>query len=441
MASFEVRESGPGRGRGLFALRDIKCGELVIEEDAQYAQNDQENVLVCDRCLAFVGPLTMQLDGLAAATGVALDKASMLDPLSDFLPARLAPAVACGADGCTTIFCSTECRDAAHGEYHGALCPPLLANDAARDALASLQAHPNRQGLVIGVVLRIVGRLVCGTRGADRQPLEAVLEAAVGRYQQPSFTKLIFAAMGVPDTPEERSEFQNADLVPVVDALRKVVADSPHVADAVTLDWLDGMLGMCSTNGRDVQIFSPGQAMLDYLALPATVARLQGNADAEQARKRLGIWATVVARKLDLKELPGVHGVAIFPDYSMLNHDCDCNVGPDRVHPETGRRDIAMGDRSARGTVYALRDIAQGEELLTSYIDPSLPVEDRRLLLRRGYGFDCACATCVAEASGLSRPALPDVDEERSKKKKKKKRSNNNRKKSGSEAQGDVEAA
>ena len=53
----------------------------------------------------------------------------------------------------------------------------------------------------------------------------------------------------------------------------------------------------------------------------------------------------------------------------------------------------------ARIHVLALRPLAPGDELLPTYIDPSLPLAARRTELAQwGFG-ECACARCVSEAA------------------------------------------
>ena len=45
----------------------------------------------------------------------------------------------------------------------------------------------------------------------------------------------------------------------------------------------------------------------------------------------------------------------------------------------------------------ALRDLAEGEEVLISYIDATKDYEERRKTLALHYGFDYKCERCVVE--------------------------------------------
>ncbi|KAK9155877.1 hypothetical protein Sjap_003357 [Stephania japonica] len=71
-------------------------------------------------------------------------------------------------------------------------------------------------------------------------------------------------------------------------------------------------------------------------------------------------------------------GSAFFPLQSCMNHSCQPNA-------KAFKRDE---DRDGQATIIALRTILKGEEITVSYIDESLPLEDRRTQLA-DYGFKC----------------------------------------------------
>ncbi|KAJ3201338.1 hypothetical protein HDU67_001396 [Dinochytrium kinnereticum] len=82
-----------------------------------------------------------------------------------------------------------------------------------------------------------------------------------------------------------------------------------------------------------------------------------------------------------------VYGEGYFPLASLVNHSCEPNV-------------VTLYDGDVQ-TLIALRDVEAGEEILTSYIDPFHPPEERRERLRR-YGFECHCGRCDG-VSGVDR--------------------------------------
>ncbi|RDB23340.1 putative protein lysine methyltransferase SET5 [Hypsizygus marmoreus] len=85
------------------------------------------------------------------------------------------------------------------------------------------------------------------------------------------------------------------------------------------------------------------------------------------------------------------HG-GLYVLHSHLNHSCSPNVSVRHLDKRTAL---------ARITLLAKRPIKAGEELLVTYVNPSLGVRARRQELRAwGFG-DCVCARCVEEAKGL----------------------------------------
>ena len=88
------------------------------------------------------------------------------------------------------------------------------------------------------------------------------------------------------------------------------------------------------------------------------------------------------------------HG-GLYPLHSFLNHDCSPNLSIRHI-PVRGRL------ASMKIAALATRDIAPGQELTISYIDPSMPVTRRRLLLWRDYCFGpCTCERCTTQADAL----------------------------------------
>ncbi|KAL8427280.1 hypothetical protein Efla_002718 [Eimeria flavescens] len=80
-------------------------------------------------------------------------------------------------------------------------------------------------------------------------------------------------------------------------------------------------------------------------------------------------------------------GWGLFRLGSMTNHSCWPNAEFDFPLPRPSLE------------VRALRPIQEGEEVVVSYIDESLPLHQRQQLLKQHYGFSCTCPRCVVEVS------------------------------------------
>ncbi|GJE97204.1 SET domain-containing protein [Phanerochaete sordida] len=87
-------------------------------------------------------------------------------------------------------------------------------------------------------------------------------------------------------------------------------------------------------------------------------------------------------------------GTGIFPTTARLNHGCSAAFN------------AVYSWRSSEGAlvVHALKNIKEGEELLTTYFDTKRPRDSRREHLRTHYGFTCQCSVC----------SLPDGESQKS---------------------------
>lgn len=74
-------------------------------------------------------------------------------------------------------------------------------------------------------------------------------------------------------------------------------------------------------------------------------------------------------------------GAAVFEIASRFNHSCVPNAC------------FAWNEKLGVETVYAIKDIAAGEEITLSYVDPLYDVSARMWELWH-YGFECDCPAC-----------------------------------------------
>ncbi|PNS21469.1 N-lysine methyltransferase SMYD2-B [Sphaceloma murrayae] len=113
----------------------------------------------------------------------------------------------------------------------------------------------------------------------------------------------------------------------------------------------------------------------------------------------LSAWLIYETNRFTVRSPSGARDrMGIFPLAARLNHSCRPNVFHRHNH---------LIDRL---TIHALRDIEQGEELCTSYIDIVHPTKERRRILRH-WGFKCMCHLCRSAEAGseLRRKRLEDM--------------------------------
>jgi len=121
------------------------------------------------------------------------------------------------------------------------------------------------------------------------------------------------------------------------------------------------------------------------------ISQLRANYDGQSEEfddlvdKHEKAWSIYETNRFTVKSPSGYpDSMGIFTKAARMNHSCAPNV----FH-----RYNAFVHRL---TVHALRTIAPGEELLTSYIDICHPTLERRRILRH-WGFKCRCSACVSK--------------------------------------------
>ncbi|KAH7907614.1 hypothetical protein BJ138DRAFT_1159733 [Hygrophoropsis aurantiaca] len=94
-------------------------------------------------------------------------------------------------------------------------------------------------------------------------------------------------------------------------------------------------------------------------------------------------------------------GVSVSPLIALINHSCDPNAVI--VFPRSPKNPSA---EEPLMQVVAIRDIAENEEVLTAYIDTTLPRFLRQESLRETYDFDCQCPICTHHVGVDPREAI-----------------------------------
>jgi hypothetical protein len=145
------------------------------------------------------------------------------------------------------------------------------------------------------------------------------------------------------------------------------------------------------------------QAKVDELSPPDREAfyALCQNAQYGAEKHAYGIWLSNAfptdATNAGTLGTPGAVAMrrssAIYVGYCRLNHSCAPNVHG------------AWNAMRGRQTMFALRDISEGEELVVSYLGnmgEEQPRKDRRESLRADFGFVCQCTKCQLKGEALA---------------------------------------
>jgi hypothetical protein len=129
-----------------------------------------------------------------------------------------------------------------------------------------------------------------------------------------------------------------------------------------------------------------GMAEASALALFASLPELKQRlvmslSDAHHAEPT--VWGTMKTNAIPTNDTSMPPSSGIFVLACRLNHSCKPNAR------YFWRQDLG------RELVFAIRPIAAGEEVTVQYTQGYLPRAERRLVLRAGFNFMCACVACV----------------------------------------------
>ena len=121
---------------------------------------------------------------------------------------------------------------------------------------------------------------------------------------------------------------------------------------------------------------------LDVVDLLRDRCFMKNEISEEELQRIIGIF---VVNSVSLDANKQIQGRALFPVFSMMNHDCLSNAK---------FQIMADGTRNPKVCVKARRDIDAEEEITIQYITSILGTHKRKKKLRSEYYFDCTCRRC-----------------------------------------------
>nr|KAJ3422984.1 hypothetical protein HK105_005109 [Polyrhizophydium stewartii] len=163
------------------------------------------------------------------------------------------------------------------------------------------------------------------------------------------------------------SKYDDWDHLERMHDIRPELGDKERLECSLLKDLIaPGVSGFEAFLKEDRYLFIKSKIMHNAIAVPAS-----GHTEAAVRAKTLAS--------------PGktLRGRALYHITTFVSHSCEPNVAI-RLMPETG----------ARMSLVALKDLEPSEELFVSYVDPDMPYEQRKAVIRQQFGFVCKCAKC-----------------------------------------------
>ncbi|ORC85520.1 uncharacterized protein TM35_000341320 [Trypanosoma theileri] len=307
-------------------------------------------------------------------------------------------------EGCTMVFCSVRCREAAWSRFHFAGCQGRMTE--VQKSAYDIFIHYNweHKGVnysdTVFLAFRFLCMIITNIR-LHKKPLE-IAHRSVSQLIKAPLSMFRFSYLLSDDSTDSRDEevqlrkrwelFKKLRAQPVSSEVDNVTEDFLSIG----IELVDKVLQF---TGEERRYFTPsvwsellGAVLLNgqersppsnYDYLKEIVRGMPGGLTSMNAFEEQVQEAGVDPQQLHYSS----RGQGIYTIGCLFNHSCDPNLQVlySSVNDETL-------------TVEALRDIEPGEELLISYIDESLPYPDRQQQLYEHYLFTCRCSKCESES-------------------------------------------
>ncbi|CAI5721159.1 unnamed protein product [Hyaloperonospora brassicae] len=431
-----------GKGKAMFAARALQAGEPIWTEAPFVAMQHEDNkefVDCCDNCFV---PL---IDSKVCWARVVADcrprgdaKAVCADKIvasnADFEAAiaflqkeggksasesyfsvfKLAETqVHCS---CGVVYCSDNCKLIAYAQHHALLCPHTEERD---NAMGRFLNHTLVTNEIFQLAAKVVAKILLlfvATQDMEqaRQPVDMFCKLP--------WWEVITSEEDLEDgeTLEDyRDKFRylltqtydffmhglNENLVHLetLGELRGLTADAVvGMCDQVlNVDFFSRVVGMFEMNNISMEIDHPFHALNEALSeaspeekkdMPPVLARVKAALEtfAEKQKDKLqecdeeqGSQSGEDECNAVNDDFVGVEGTALFSGICTMNHSCDPNC-------------TVLYTKDGAAHVFAVQDIAEGDELCISYIDVDQDVDEREEHLRE-YQFICHCTRCEEE--------------------------------------------
>ncbi|CAH0476968.1 unnamed protein product [Peronospora belbahrii] len=429
------------KGKAIFAGKPLRAGEPIWTEAPFVAMQHEDNkefVDCCDNCFV---PL---IDSKACWARVVTSKSSEVE--SESVPADEAMASEADFEAaiaflqkeggkspeesyfsvfqlakslvkctCGVVYCSNNCKQIAYAQHHALLCPH---SEERENAMGQFLNHTLVTNEIFQLAAKVLAKIIL--------LFVATQDMAQARQPVDIFCKLpwwevITSEEDLKDgeTLEEyRDKFRSLLLQTYdyfINGLRENLAHletqgelNGLTADAVlvscdevlSVDFFSRVVGMFEMNNISMEIDHPFHALGEALGeaspeekkdMPPVLARVKTALEKFAKEHNHQLCEYDEGRNEHSEEecyaadedFVGVEGTALFSGICTMNHSCDPNC-------------TVLYTKDGAAHVFAVQDIAEGDELCISYIDVDQEVNEREDYLRE-YQFVCHCTRCEEE--------------------------------------------
>eukprot|EP00927_Polykrikos_kofoidii_P016071 TRINITY_DN17209_c0_g1_i1.p1 TRINITY_DN17209_c0_g1~~TRINITY_DN17209_c0_g1_i1.p1 ORF type:complete len:235 (+),score=30.96 TRINITY_DN17209_c0_g1_i1:100-804(+) len=120
-----------------------------------------------------------------------------------------------------------------------------------------------------------------------------------------------------------------------------------------------------------------------FLAMACVEGLCRNEVTPSLLKKHSEVDAAEIARLMDIIGTND-HGPGLWIETAAANHSCDNNA---RLRFSPDQREMS---------IVTIKPVLLGDEVTFCYLEQKLHRESRRRMLKKGWGFDCACRLCAS---------------------------------------------
>lgn len=375
----QVRITTDEKGKGLFALRSFKEGDIILEEKpfvcCQFSWNTEYGYLACDNCLK---PLENAEENARRLSG----KRDLILPYPECCETKKESITEC--DACGVKYCSSECKTVAYQRYHKTLCLQSREKDQS-NPLVQLnetwkQMHYPPETATIMLLARMVALV---NQSPDKENVKSIFSQ--------------FCHKTTNETQEIAHYLLGEEFAGPIDLLRQTMQqalNTEFVGEWFTPEDFKCLLALVGTNGQGIgtSAFSCWVKNVSALELP------------DDQRMQVDKLIDRIYDEMD--EVVGTflnnEGSGLYTLQSTINHSCLPNA------------EVEFPYSNNILVLKATRDIHPEDEICISYLDECLlerSRHSRQKALSSQYLFKCKCTKCISQADDPDLTSEEDDDE------------------------------
>ncbi|XP_020204122.1 histone-lysine N-methyltransferase ATXR2 [Cajanus cajan] len=431
-------------GKGLYADKDFKEGELVLKDPmfvgVQHSLN-KIDCLVCSFCFRFIGSIELQIgrrlymQQLRANESHGCDVGSSSKHCHDMdssdeeestqqctsgssktkvplpegvveslmngqlvLPCSekfsLPPAVPCPRGCGEAYYCSMSCAEADWESSHSLLCTGESSDPAHKEALLKFIKHANETNDIFLLAAKAISSTVLKYHKLKEASVEEQVKhntSCVSNHNKLSFLLEAWKPIWMGhkrrwwDCIALPDDVDPSDEASFRLQIKELAFESLQLLKTAIFDKECEPLFSLEIYGHIIGMFELNNLDL-VVASPVEDYFLYIDDLTYPNKEEVEKITQPILDALGENYSIYCEGTAFFPLQSCLNHSCCPNA-------KAFKRDE---DKDGQATIIAQRSICKGEEITISYVDEDLPFEERQASLA-DYGFRCRCRKCIEE--------------------------------------------